>query len=81
MTDHLCLTCKLAEWKKTANERIHPIGSGKCNWKPDHIPTPKAWSWNFRDDSQQPTPMWGQIERRPINIIAECETYKAIDND
>ena len=78
---HLCLTCKLAEWKRTENGRLHPNGQGKCRWKPAHIPTPKAWNWGWRHYTEltQPVPRWGEIDRRPRAnyLITECETYEA----
>lgn len=79
MTDtHLCLTCKLADWKRTAAGRIHPNGQGKCAWTPPYIPTPAAWAWNatWSRKGRQPVPEWGQIDRRPRSTITECETYE-----
>lgn len=28
-----CDTCSLAQWRKSTNGRLHPNGSGRCNWK------------------------------------------------
>lgn len=75
---HLCLTCKLAEWRKTATGRRHPSGVGKCGWKPAHIPTPAAWAWGISNNRQPAGPVWGQIERIPRAPITECETYEAL---
>jgi hypothetical protein len=75
---HLCLTCKLAEWNKTAAGRLHPNGEGMCRWKPAHIPTPRAWKWAWGDDLPQPKPFWGQIDRKPEKSITECETYETL---
>ena len=76
MTDkpaHLCLTCNLAEWHRTANGRRHPDGQGKCGWKPLHIPTAAVWKWDTHG-AKQPRPIWGQIER--LRHITVCETYQ-----
>lgn len=75
---HLCLTCKLAQWKKTTNGRLHPGGDGKCRWKPPHIPTPESWHWGgWSVAARQPTPLGGgYIMRRPEKPITECETYE-----
>lgn len=77
---HLCLTCKLADWKKTASGRRHPDGSGHCAWKPPHIPTPAAWNWGsgFGSERRQPVPQWGHIERSTMWPVLECETYKRL---
>ena len=76
MTDnpaHLCLTCNLAEWHRTANGRLYD-GAGKCGWRPIPIPTAAAWRWGS-GESKQPIPEWGWIDRsRPYT---NCETYEA----
>lgn len=77
MIEHMCLTCKLAEWKKTVSGRLHPDGSGRCRWKPGHIPTPASWRWDTWR-GKQPVPAGGRIERRPSKPITECETYEAL---
>ena len=77
MSNHLCLTCKLANWKKTANGRLHPNGQGRCSWKPPHIPTPTVWNWGISyGERRQPMPQWGMIERKPRSPVTECETYQ-----
>lgn len=74
MTQHLCLTCKLAEWKKTPSGRLNPSGEGRCTWRPAYIPTATAWHWAF--DRAQPVPVGGWITRRPAKPIVQCETYQ-----
>jgi hypothetical protein len=75
MSDHLCLTCKLAEWDKTASGRLHANGIGKCAWKPAHIPTPSVWRWNLINAAKQPIPIGGWLERK--RPITSCETYES----
>lgn len=78
MTDatHLCLTCKLAEWKRTITGRLHPSGDGKCGWKPPHIPIPAAMYWIGRQLDGSPSPTGGYINRTMVDTITECETYE-----
>jgi hypothetical protein len=72
---HLCQTCKLAEWDKTANGRRHPNGQGKCGWTVPYIPTPAAFKWGFYGDRTQPMAYGGRIEwRYPVE---KCEIYEA----
>jgi len=37
----VCATCRHAEWKKTANGRRHPDGSGRCGYEFPNSPLPK----------------------------------------
>lgn len=37
----VCATCRFAEWKKTANGRRHPDGSGRCGYAFPVSPLPK----------------------------------------
>ena len=71
---HLCLTCRLAEWRKTEDGRLHRDGEGKCKWKPIHIPTATAYCWS-RYDTSCPDPTLGWIYR--FIPITDCETYEA----
>jgi hypothetical protein len=36
----VCSTCRFAEWRKTANGRRHPDGSGKCGYLFPTTPLP-----------------------------------------
>jgi hypothetical protein len=79
MTDiaqHLCLTCKLAGWAKTASGRLRPHGQGRCNWEMPHIPTPAAYWWSEFDRKRPIKAFGGYIERRPHKPITKCECYK-----
>lgn len=75
--EHLCLTCGMVNWNKTANGRVHPNGQGRCAWTPPYIPTPAAWNWGvgFGESKRQPRAGWSHIERKPRTPITECETY------
>lgn len=37
MSEHPCLGCKFAEWKRTAAGRLHPSKDGKCVWTSPQI--------------------------------------------
>ena len=75
---HLCLTCKLAEWHKTKDGRLHPDKQGRCGWKPPYIPTPAAWYWGtgYGSELRQPVPQWGHIARSTLYPVTKCETYE-----
>jgi hypothetical protein len=77
--EHLCLTCALADWKKTVDgRRLHPDGSGRCRWEQPHIPTPAAWKWDFWRMGPQPRAHGGYIDRRPDIPIIGCDIYRKI---
>lgn len=81
MTDHLCPSCRFADWKRTANGRLHPDGYGMCLWTPPHIPTPAVWGWPLSSTSRQPPrPMGGTIGRNPVTPITTCETWEKKDD-
>jgi len=81
MIEHLCVTCDRAKWKLTAGGAKHPDGSGRCDWTPEHIPTPAAWHWGGWADRlrRQPLPEYGYITRKPKGYkkpITACELYR-----
>jgi hypothetical protein len=56
-----CETCKFAEWKRTANGRLHPDKSGKCTRLIAHpldFRVPAAFYWH-----SVPNPLGGYIQR------------------
>jgi hypothetical protein len=57
----LCATCKHAEWRKTANGRRHPDGSGRCAYEFPDGPIPK---WVI-------TNVWRSVQ--PSSIRELCE--------
>lgn len=38
----VCASCRFAEWKRTANGRRHPDGSGRCAFPFPNTPLPKC---------------------------------------
>ena len=55
---HTCDGCRWAEWKRTANGRLHPDKTGKCKF-PVKIPKlPAAFYWMGHSQ-----PSGGYIER------------------
>ena len=76
---HLCLTCNLAEWRKTEAGRLHPDGIGQCQWRLPHVPKSAVswWSVGFYTKGEPSLYGSGRIDRRPLNPITDCETYKA----
>lgn len=75
MAEHLCLTCKYAEWKRTRAGDLHPSGDGRCvaTFKID-LPRAFFWSWGRRSAPYD----GGWIERRPDTHFTECSFYDAI---
>ena len=68
-----CMTCALADWKRTAAGRLHPDGSGKCLWRMPTITLPKSrYYLGFRENAI-PQPHGGGIER---NDDRSCLTYQ-----
>lgn len=43
-----CLNCKHAEWKRTANGRLHPSGDGMCKYPYKMPPLPASMYWAAR---------------------------------
>ena len=33
----ICINCRFAEWEKTKAGRLHPLGYGRCTWRPTGI--------------------------------------------
>jgi hypothetical protein len=56
-----CTNCKWAEWKRTANGRLHPSGEGRCAFPYKVPPLPAAFGWIGR---LTPVPSGGHIERK-----------------
>lgn len=55
--ESLCATCRFAEWKKTANGRRHPDGTGLC-------------AYQFPDG---PLPRWVNLRARlPLVTVCEA---------
>jgi hypothetical protein len=57
-----CATCRHAEWKKTANGRRHPEGSGKCAFQFAETPVPKWLNLKRWGAVDQPTTLREAIE-------------------
>jgi hypothetical protein len=76
-TDHLCLTCKLASWKRTESHKLHPDGSGRCKWVMPVIKLPGSFSWPGFGAGQQLNPIGGWIDRQAQgrDKIVECAHY------
>ena len=74
---HLCLSCVHAEWKRTANGRLHPHQMGMCRWKLSSIDIPAAFYWGYAA-GDQPHLSGGLIERN-VPVVA-CKTYEAKQN-
>lgn len=50
MSKDTCLTCARAEWRRTKVGRLHPDGTGKCGWKFEPTPIPKAFYYPWQRD-------------------------------
>lgn len=68
---HQCLTCKFADWKRTAAGRLHPDGAGRCRWVVPEIAYPKALYFI----GGRPKPYGGWIERGAN--FTDCPAYEA----
>jgi hypothetical protein len=71
--EHLCLTCELAEWKRTKSGRPRPSGDGQCGFTLPHIPIPVTMHWNWGGIANNPEVHGGYINRG--YPITACETY------
>lgn len=65
-----CLSCRLADWKRTASGRLHPSGDGRCRWKMPEITLPKAF---YYSSSGVPRPYGGHISRKDEKDCAVAE--------
>jgi hypothetical protein len=70
-----CLTCKYADWNKTAGGRLHPDGYGRCTYPIPELIIPKVFYW-IGFGHGQPRPNGGIIERRNGDD-RPCPTYKS----
>ncbi len=65
----LCDQCDHAEWKRTANGRLHPDKTGKCRkaveWKAPALPACSYWIGGA------PTP-YGQLITRGQELMEHC---------
>lgn len=76
MSEHLCLTCKYAEWNRTKAGRIHPSGDGWCRAPIPDFQIPAAFHWRGDHLGYKPY-SGGQIERRPMWMVhAECSFHE-----
>lgn len=67
-----CDDCKFAEWKKTANGRLHPDKTGRCAFKWDMPPVPRAFYWL----GGKPRPCGGMIDRGNPDKLDDCPCFK-----
>ncbi len=67
-----CEDCKFADWKRTANGRLHPDKSGRCTFEVVIPALPRSRYWQSRG----PVPSGGYIERGKLDEI-ECPTFEA----
>lgn len=66
-----CTYCKYAEWKLTANNRLHPSGDGQCTYPYKLPPLPASMYWV----SQSKTPCGGFINRKEA-LKNDCTYYE-----
>jgi len=72
-----CLNCKFAEWRRTANGRLHPDQTGRCRWVMPDIKIPSAFYWNgFIGRKEVPAPCGGGFIERDLPH-ADCPTWEA----
>ncbi len=68
------MNCRLANWKRTETGRLHPDGSGRCDWRMPVIPFPKKAfyyvGWRERDSVLAPS--GGRINRRNPETDCPC---------
>ena len=50
MSKSVCDGCKFANWKRTTNGRLHPDGSGKCEWVATVALPPSCYTGGFGRD-------------------------------
>lgn len=65
-----CLECKYADWKRTANGRLHPSGDGKCMYEVITPKLPKAKSFFYN-----PTLLGGEINRKD-EFYVDCPCFE-----
>lgn len=65
-----CKGCRHAEWKRTANGKLHPDGSGKCiyEWRMPPLPACKSW-WSF------PFALTTSIDRKK-DLLIHCPCWE-----
>jgi hypothetical protein len=70
-----CLTCRFADWKRTAAGRLHPDGTGRCTWRIPSLALPKAHYYVGGGSEKRtiPQPSGGWIERKDA---AECPAFE-----
>lgn len=73
---NICMTCKFADWKRTAAGRLHPDGQGRCRWQMPEITLPKAFYYVGYHST--PKPSGGQIERKHDDE-RECAAWLLLD--
>jgi hypothetical protein len=74
-SENSCITCKLAEWSRTAAGRLHPSGDGRCRWKMPAIPIPASRYYIGGSRDAIPQPSGGAIERhKPYH---DCPTWES----
>lgn len=69
-----CLTCKLAEWDKTANGRLHPNKNGRCKWEFPLIVLPVAFYYIGGSKGSVPSPNGGRISRDE-RYLKDCPAW------
>lgn len=67
-----CLTCKYAEWDKSANGRRSTKGTGRCTWQMPDIKMPAAYYF-IGFHKTFPKPSGGYIRRNTLPL--ECPTW------
>jgi hypothetical protein len=73
-----CTECKFAEWRRTANGRLHPSGEGRCRWKHEPKPIAAAYYW-MTYNKEHPTPYGGNIYRkdeRELTRTCNCPVFQ-----
>ena len=67
-----CTGCKYANWDRTAKGRLHPSGTGKCDYPWAMPPLPNSMNWYGY--GREPKPSYPGIERHR-DYKTDCPYY------
>jgi hypothetical protein len=75
MQANSCLDCGLATWKRTPGGKLHPDGTGICQWKmPETWVIPKSRYYIGAFGESVPGPSGGALDRKAPHTDCPCWT-------